>query len=390
MTSTLKGIEPPLPTGTRTFPLPPTPSRTSSHSHQPPPRSWPRQPPTPKPTAPAHVNHREAAGPPQKKAKLEATAGSHVNGATATHPPALDLAPSNEPTPDVEQGRKASRVSRHPLVPLRPGGSQSLRAVQRNRPLAVERAARKDAVPVKAYVPEPPPCAPRYHEAGTCSILVSVGSQTDNSISGPADFSPWTGHHAEDVLNELTTRQGFYDKIQVSQNESGTARPSVWSSLKHKSGLQILSSLFVSALDQRQCHGSITANSTFKPPPRVTLTDTKREAWLRDLANPLIPLRRLSRTIPHGIRGRILLDHCLSKDIPTSRAIWLAKCVGANEIRAFKRKGTGGVFTVGGEAKWIKDWTANIEQFLESIVVSCGSPGWRMKMNYGYRCCSQN
>ena len=203
-------------------------------------------------------------------------------------------------------------------------------------------------------------------------------------ILGPADFFPWTGDHPEDVLNELTTKSGSYDKGQVSQNESSTARPSVWSSLKHKSGLQILSSLLVSALDQRQVHGTITATSTFKPPPRVTLTDTKREAWLRDLANPSIPLRRLSRTIPHGIRGKILLDHCLGKDIPTSRALWLAKCVGANEIRAFKRKGAGGVFTVGGEIKWIKDWTTNVEQFLESIVCTCGSTEWRARANYGY------
>lgn len=206
---------------------------------------------------------------------------------------------------------------------------------------------------------------------------------TESRTLGPADFFPWTGSHAEDVLSELTTKQGYYDKSPFSQNESSTARLSVWSSLKHKSGLQILSSLFVSALDQKQLFGTITTNSTFKPPPRVTLTDTKREAWLRDLANPSIPLRRLSRTIPHGIRGKVLLDHCLSKDIPTSRAIWLAKCVGANEIRAFKRKGTGGVFTVGGEAKWIKDWTTNVEQFLESIFDVCGGADWRPKVNYG-------
>lgn len=181
----------------------------------------------------------------------------------------------------------------------------------------------------------------------------------------------------------------------MSKDETNTAKHSIHQSLKHRSGVQVLSSLFVSTLDKRQVHGTITATSTFKPPPRVTLTDTKREAWLRDLANSSIPLRRLSRTIPHGIRGRILLDHCLSKDIPTSRAIWLAKCVGANEIRAFKRKGAGGVFTVGGEAKWIKDWTTNVEQFLESIISICGSSGWRAKIDYGYvklvpsskRCC---
>ena len=159
----------------------------------------------------------------------------------------------------------------------------------------------------------------------------------------------------------------------------------MWSSLKHKSGLQILPSLLVATLDQRQIHGIITANCTFKPPPRVTLTDTKREAWLRDLANPTIALRRLSRTIPHGIRGKVLLDHCLAKNIPTARAVWLAKCVGANEIRAFKRKGASGAFAIGGETKWIRDWTTNVESFVESIAGDCGTPMWRERTSYRYR-----
>ena len=187
----------------------------------------------------------------------------------------------------------------------------------------------------------------------------------------------------EDVLDEANTKQGYFDKVQPSHNESSTAKPSIYNSVKHKSGLQILSSLFVSALDQRQKLGVTRSSSSFKPPPRVTLTDTKREAWLRDLSNPSISLRRLSRSIPHGIRGKTLLDHCLSKHIPIPRAIWLVKCVGANEIRAFKRKGTGGVFTVGGENKWIKDWTINIEHFLQHIISACGTPEWKSRIDYG-------
>lgn len=199
----------------------------------------------------------------------------------------------------------------------------------------------------------------------------------------PTDFFPWKGNHPEDILNEQSTKSGYYDRTQVSQNESNTARPSVWSSLKHRSGLQIISSLFVSALDQRQLHGTVTARCTFKPPPRVTLTEFKRDAWLNDLANPTIPLRRLSRSIPHGIRGKQLLDHCVTKNIPTWRAVWLAKCVGANEIRAFKRKGTTGAFAPSGEAKWIKDWTASVAQFVDGLLESCGAPDWQTRMSYG-------
>lgn len=147
----------------------------------------------------------------------------------------------------------------------------------------------------------------------------------------------------------------------------------------------MLSSVFAAALEKRQSHNTVHAPSTFKPPPRVTLTDNKREAWLRDLANPSVPLRRLSRTIPHGIRGKVLLDQCLSKWIPVARAVWLSKCVGANEIRAFKRKGTSGAMAVGLEAKWVRDWTTNVQQFVEGVFSSPPkSTDWKARMTYAY------
>jgi mediator of RNA polymerase II transcription subunit 12 len=168
----------------------------------------------------------------------------------------------------------------------------------------------------------------------------------------------------------------------MTQNETGSARLSIFPALKNKSGLQTLSSLFTSVLTQRRAYGQITSISSFKPPPRVTVTDTKREIWLKDLANPTISLRRLSRSIPHGIRGKVLLDQSLSKNIPVERAVWLAKCVGANELRSFRRKGASGTFAMGGEAKWIRDFTVCVEQFVESIVGSCGEKEFKSKLNY--------
>ena len=294
--------------------------------------------------------------------------------------------PWAEPRVDPVSGHSDSAPAKQPsLFPALPAGGYSGRSKQHGRALAIERAAMRHTVQTKAYVAEPPASAPRYQKPGASHPDLSTKAQRLLSDVEPADFFPWTGHSPEDTLNELTTRNGFYDKLPASQNESLTARPSILSSLKNKSGLQILSSVFASALDQRQIHGNIKIGSTFKPPPRVTLTDTKKESWLRDLANPAIPLRRLSRTIPHGIRGKILLDHCLNKVIPISRAIWLVKCVGANEIRACKRKGTSGVFAVGGEAKWIQDWTSAVEQHLETIIDSCGSDQWESKLKYSLR-----
>lgn len=269
-----------------------------------------------------------------------------------------------------------------PFLPARPCHNSSTRHSKQNETASTERVSIRKEVQTKPYEPESPPAAPKYRKEGIYWLASSTLIGLIEMVVGPADYHPWIGNHPEDTLNESTTKQGFFDKIQVSQNETNTARPSVWSSLKHKSGLQILSSLFISALDQRQIHGTVAANCTFKPPPRVTLTDTKREAWLRDLADASIPLRRLSRTIPHGIRGKSLLDQCLAKDIPITRAVWLAKCVGANEIRAFKRKGASGAFAIGGEDKWIKDWTTNVEAFVESVADECGTPNWRHRINY--------
>ncbi|KAK3112928.1 RNA polymerase II mediator complex subunit [Teratosphaeriaceae sp. CCFEE 6253] len=201
-----------------------------------------------------------------------------------------------------------------------------------------------------------------------------------------ADFSPWTGNHPEDVLNETVIKSGYSDK-GPGASECNSAKPAIWPNLtaKNNTGLQMLSYLFTQVMEKRQALGKLSAPSTFKPPPRVTVTDTKREAWLRDLANPEVPLRKQSRTIPHGIRGKLLMDQCLAKDVPLQRAVWLAKCVGANELRAFRRKGVSGVAAATGESKWVREWTVHVEQFLESVIATCGEQGWQLKMHYAVK-----
>jgi len=50
-----------------------------------------------------------------------------------------------------------------------------------------------------------------------------------------ADFSPWTGLHPEDILNEQVIRTGYFDKPPgPSHNESNSARPSIWPNLSQK------------------------------------------------------------------------------------------------------------------------------------------------------------
>ncbi|TGJ82817.1 hypothetical protein E0Z10_g5949 [Xylaria hypoxylon] len=213
-----------------------------------------------------------------------------------------------------------------------------------------------------------------------------VMSMADAPDIGHADFYPWRGGHPEDQFSDNIIRIGYFDKAPAQATQEATsAKAALFPALKHKSGLQALSTILTGVLLQRRHIGQITSPSTFKPPPRVTLTDTKREVWLKDLANSTIPLRRLSRTIPHGIRGRVLLDQCLNKNVPTDRAVWLAKCVGANEIRAFKRKGVNNTFVMGGEVKWIRDWTLCVEQFVEAVIGAFTEEDWKSKVTYAIR-----
>ncbi|KAG6010120.1 hypothetical protein E4U21_000154 [Claviceps maximensis] len=242
--------------------------------------------------------------------------------------------------------------------------------------------ARKDLRP-KPYTVDVPAAAPRYAITNRNDTASSRDPFSKGLFSGHADFFPWSGAHHEDEWSTEAIQKGTWDR--GSRDEVSPARLVIFPPLKQKCGLNALSTIFMGVLNQRRHRGQITAPSTFKPPPRVTLTDTKREIWLKDLANSGISLRRLSRTIPHGIRGRTLLDQCLNKDVPTERAVWLAKCVGANEIRAFKRKGASGAFVLGGELKWIRDWTVFVEQFVDAVVSTFGEPDWKPKVTYAIR-----
>jgi mediator of RNA polymerase II transcription subunit 12, fungi type len=290
------------------------------------------------------------------------------------------MMPVNEPSEMGEMSPHHSRAPTAydsaplPMPPRRTRCAPSFHVPKPTSSPAAVASAKKDAKP-KPFVLETPAAAPRYSKMGRpepCKY---------------ADFFPWTGEGPEDKFSEKAIRNGYFDNNgpsaqQQQQSELASAKGPLSPALKHKGGLQTLSTVFTGILNQRRHSGQISSTSTFKPPPRVTLTDTKREVWLKDLANPQISLRRLSRTIPHGIRGKVLLDQCLNKNVPTDRAVWLAKCVGANEIRAFKRKGVNNTFVMGGEAKWIRDWTVFVEQFVDSVANAFAEEDWKAKVTY--------
>lgn len=331
-------------------------------------------------------------------ASVSASASASVSAASSPQSHTTSRVPSMADAADVGDSSPApSRASAAdvdndnqplPMPRRRPPTSQTNSELSK-RLAAPSRAAptlKKDGRP-KPWTVEVPKGAPRYPSTEKRPNPTGGDPFSRGLFSGHADFFPWhggNGKHHEDDWSPEAIQKGTWDR--GNQNETSSARMTISPAIKQKSGLSALSTIFMGVLNQRRHRGHVTAPSTFKPPPRVTLTDTKREVWMKDLANPAISLRRLSRTIPHGIRGRTLLDQCLNKSVPTERAVWLAKCVGANEIRAFKRKGApGGAFAIAGEFKWIRDWTVFVEQFIESITSAFGEPDWKAKVTYAIR-----
>jgi mediator of RNA polymerase II transcription subunit 12 len=233
-----------------------------------------------------------------------------------------------------------------------------------------------------------PVLAPRWkHQAYPLAIRSNSTPRGREVHTSHGDLFPWDGTQPEDHLNISIIQDGFFDQYLNVQPEPVSARTSIVTGIRNKMGLTHLSQSLISALTIRGERGHITMPSTFKPPPRVTLTDTKREVWLKDLSDRNISLRRLSRTIPHGIRGRMLLEHCLSKGIPLSRVIWLSKCVGANELRSFRRKGalalSHAASAVSGEFRYIRDWTASLEQFVGCLKIPhLNDVDWLSRMTY--------
>ncbi|RMD40578.1 hypothetical protein DV735_g4566, partial [Chaetothyriales sp. CBS 134920] len=245
--------------------------------------------------------------------------------------------------------------------------------------LAPTKKREEDATPThRARSPVPVPTTP---DTGYSSEGVPRFSN-----QRPIGYFAWTGRQLEDNLSAENVKTGYFDRPpNPAEKETNTARVSVYNALKHHQGIETLSTLFSMVLEAKNKFCLITSASTFKPPPRVTLAEAKRRSWIGDLANTNVPLRKLSRTIPQGIRGQGLLDQCIQNKVPLSRAIWFAKCVGANEIRTLKRKGTTPQAAVGTEAKWIREWTVNVEQFVEKIVDQAGQPSWRPDIQYGLR-----
>ncbi|OWB75151.1 hypothetical protein B5S31_g5010 [[Candida] boidinii] len=160
-------------------------------------------------------------------------------------------------------------------------------------------------------------------------------SSSSSSISSKEfiypDFRVWKHAVKDDQVMRTHLQKGYWENPIVS-NESHSGRQIV-SQLLHRSmfnnnnnndlhgnmnnssnnnnslnnnstqtvklNLKNLSDVMVRAIVKRREINKIKSKSTYKPPPRVTLTEHKREIWLKNLSDINIPLKQLSRASTH-------------------------------------------------------------------------------------------
>ncbi|KAI8985141.1 hypothetical protein BDB01DRAFT_850197 [Pilobolus umbonatus] len=190
-------------------------------------------------------------------------------------------------------------------------------------------------------------------------------SKTMPSLGYP-DFFPQRPGQEEDVLTESNVRYGFMDKHVVS-NEHTCAHDIVYGKLQDDQRLLgELGSFMVDVLQRQSRASCISGPSSFKPPTRTTLIDSKREQWMQELAVGLVPLRKLMRNVPHGFKGEKLLETLAAKHVPFLRATWYIKIVGLSEMS--QRNSSNAITSMGPQPiQWTMTVTSHLKKQLNEL-----------------------
>ncbi|WPK25199.1 hypothetical protein PUMCH_002503 [Australozyma saopauloensis] len=218
------------------------------------------------------------------------------------------------------------------------------------------------------------------------------------------DFCPWDEPDLknEKLNNSNFLNKGYFESPQVS-NEYYSARNLIQETLFSSSAncTKLLNELSLNLTNAFRTRNEVINkishdSASFKLPPRVTLTALKREAWLKDLANPDIPLQNVSSKIPHGIRNKVLIECMSNYNVPTSRALWFTKCVLYSEQLLIRKKLQAKVNSVKlntaidiMEARYMLEWTLHVTDYLlkfsremETVATAERKAQYHLKLNY--------
>ncbi|KAB5588281.1 Med12 domain containing protein [Ceratobasidium theobromae] len=210
--------------------------------------------------------------------------------------------------------------------------------------------------------------------------------------SGTADlgypgFDPPRPGQPEDILTEQNVKQGYNyaENVPVRMNNDNfSAHGLIHSTLtpsRNRSVLSLLGDLMSAVYEVRAESAPGIPINTYKLPPRMTLNDARRNAWLAELSNPEIPLSKLARTVLHVPKGPELLDMLHAHNITTSRAVWYVRILGANETLSLKSRPNHNPAQLAVE--WAGTVTSHLKKQLQDIVLpSAPRPGLAIKSTF--------
>lgn len=189
----------------------------------------------------------------------------------------------------------------------------------------------------------------------------------------------WPWHSDGQPLSREAMQQGYRVQFQVPDEKASLGSSTVDNKVQiRENQMNLMSHFLALAMRVRETTQRIRPPSTFRAPPRVTLSEERRDAWLTDLSDINVVQRKLSRTIPNGISGRLLLDQMLLRRVPISRATWFFRSVGANELRSLRRNGSES------EHGWLVERTDEITAWISAELPSVigFSTDWDRKTKY--------
>ncbi|KAH8993017.1 hypothetical protein EDB92DRAFT_1944966 [Lactarius akahatsu] len=182
------------------------------------------------------------------------------------------------------------------------------------------REARQVKPPLQLQVAHPPDWLPEVH---TSADLGRFGYHFPHP------------KQEEDILTETNVKDGLHLPIPVAAETWGASE-----TFRRRSEIDTVAELedLMNQVFARRAGAVVIPPSTFRMPQRVTPNDAKRQAWFADLANPLVPLHKLGKSVPHGAKGQDLLDLLHAHTVAIPRAVWFLRVFGANEVTGLRHK----------------------------------------------------
>ncbi|QRV93786.1 mediator complex subunit Med12 [Ceratobasidium sp. AG-Ba] len=206
---------------------------------------------------------------------------------------------------------------------------------------------------------------------------------------GYPGFDPPRPGQPEDTLTDQNVKSGYNypENVPVRMNNDNfSAHGMIHSTLmpsRNRSVLSLLGDLMSAVYEVRADSTSSVPPNTYKIPPRITLNDTRRAAWLADLSNPSVPLSKLARSVLHITKNSDLIDILYSNNVPIPRAVWYVRVLGANELISLKNRQNQATAAAQVAIDWAIAVTSHLKKQLQEIVLpSAPRPGLAIKSTF--------